>query len=1353
MKKIVTLCAGLLLVFGLTACDENTDLPHPGEEEPDPEVTEPEPETGGDGGDEGDGGETQYVELELIEDEYTLTEGDAPVKLEYNVNPLEADVKVTSSNENTAIVTQDENDEWWITPVLAGYGESTLTVTASYEGYESDIRTTTVTVIEAEVPSVVTGIRFAEESYELTVGESKTFVYGEDVIIEGTGNYSTDFVLSVDTQYASVITIGSDGHTVTASSEVESATLTATATGGDVAGGVQPATTTISATSEVVAPEVTEIKFSAGTYEVDYGGTLDMSNAVTVKGNDTLTDTDFTLSCDTNEYISITDKVISGLKPTSTGITITATANADTSQTATATVTVSDSTNYVSSVSLSATNDTLYFSNSELDDSHPASTELSVSLVGTNGGTPDEDGYTITVNDESVVKYDDDTHTITAVASESHKDRSTTITATSVGLDGYQGNVVTSDPLTITVKYVETLVSSIELTKEEFDLRETETLTVGPNDVSGVDVGVTLCPSEADDKSFTVTPDEKLTVTGPDENDVYTIAAVSGHASEVGTLTIVPTSPKDKNVTAEIKVSILAEDYDYNYVTGLTLTGDAVSLQSGNSENNSFTLGPDGSDIVVGYTLTDPTEETGNKALEVTCESDYIQINANDTTCESFTITALDGANLDSKEPIEYALSITALGSKNQTVVTSYSFSVSRPDEYADDWTVIGDDNLKLDVPASGAPAIETSSLDLTSYLTVSVQNQYGETMDSDVSNGYTITSASGDITYNGTTITAVTGSSSGSATVTITSSDVVTDANKDKTLTITLDAVVYPVETITINGQTADVETVEWGESITPTIVVSPAYVTNNSYSVTSDLTNSEVGTYFTYNNGTFAHNKTHSGSETFTISALDDSGVTATLTITAEPEILEPQSASFDGLADTYEKGTVIYNLDSYLKVNFDEDSHQQGDFVDDTYTVEYTSSNTGVVTIDNDAKTATCVATGTAIITATITPEHDTENPISITTDNGAIINVKLTATEMAINKTEETLTEGDTLDLSVTFGPEGYTVTPDVTWAIESGGESYVSLSETTGDSITVTAESAGTAIVTASADGCTSVSCTVTVNAAPTFESYTLTISLKQSNGTSAFPSPYVDDQLTYHLYVNSAYDAVGTTWGTHELVYDSATDTYSYTYTTLPSSGTYTANIYASTSDTEDWDNFVYVDWFEWSVSGTEIGELTKSVTASNSSFNTWDDIFPELGDEESFYIVFWDNSGVSSWSETLVINCSKECFNGTTQSTATQTKTGDNKIAWYSEAGKLAENESDWFNMSDSNNSSKWMNAGTIEIPSNAQGTPVYCAGGWFSGWSGTYTANQEGSGWQFMPSGTTIAEFVASLTFPSSN
>ena len=144
------------------------------------------------------------------------------------------------------------------------------------------------------------------------------------------------------------------------------------------------------------------------------------------------------------------------------------------------------------------------------------------------------------------------------------------------------------------------------------------------------------------------------------------------------------------------------------------------------------------------------------------------------------------------------------------------------------------------------------------------------------------------------------------------------------------------------------------------------------------------------------------------------------------------------------------------------------------DTTYSknVSWSSSNEAVATV-SAAGTVTAKSAGTAVITATT--ENGKTASCTITVEKKLI-----PITEVYLDKSSATLTEGDTATLTATVLPENTTYSKDVSW---SSNNSEVAAVDANG---TVTAKSVGTTIITATSENGKSASCTITVNKKDTY---------------------------------------------------------------------------------------------------------------------------------------------------------------------------------------------------------------------------------------------------------------------------
>ena len=149
----------------------------------------------------------------------------------------------------------------------------------------------------------------------------------------------------------------------------------------------------------------------------------------------------------------------------------------------------------------------------------------------------------------------------------------------------------------------------------------------------------------------------------------------------------------------------------------------------------------------------------------------------------------------------------------------------------------------------------------------------------------------------------------------------------------------------------------------------------------------------------------------------------------------------------------------------------------------TVTWRSSDTSVATVSNGGDNVgqvTGVAAGEATITLQVGNLMDTCTVI--VTDNGGGTEPEPTVT-IQLSQTSATLQVEETVQLTATVSGADAS---DVAWSVTEG-DSYVSLSETTGATVTVTADAAGSAVVTAAVGG-VSASCVIRVEeaSAPTY---------------------------------------------------------------------------------------------------------------------------------------------------------------------------------------------------------------------------------------------------------------------------
>ena len=141
-------------------------------------------------------------------------------------------------------------------------------------------------------------------------------------------------------------------------------------------------------------------------------------------------------------------------------------------------------------------------------------------------------------------------------------------------------------------------------------------------------------------------------------------------------------------------------------------------------------------------------------------------------------------------------------------------------------------------------------------------------------------------------------------------------------------------------------------------------------------------------------------------------------------------------------------------------------------DSKNVSWSSNNEAVATVDANGN-VTAKRAGTAVITATSTNGKTAGCTVTVSKK-------EIPITEVRLNKSTETLTEGETTTLTATVLPENTTYGKSVKWSSSNVAVATVDLMGK------VTAKSAGTAIITATSENGKTASCTVTVNKKDTY---------------------------------------------------------------------------------------------------------------------------------------------------------------------------------------------------------------------------------------------------------------------------
>ena len=274
------------------------------------------------------------------------------------------------------------------------------------------------------------------------------------------------------------------------------------------------------------------------------------------------------------------------------------------------------------------------------------------------------------------------------------------------------------------------------------------------------------------------------------------------------------------------------------------------------------------------------------------------------------------------------------------------------------------------------------------------------------------------------------------------TASCTITVNKKDTNITIT---------EVRLNKST---ETLKEGDTTTLTATVLPENTTD-SKSVSWRSSNSEVATVDA--NGTVTAKRTG----TAVITATSTNGKTAGCTVTVSRKEIPITEISLDKSSATLTEGETTTLVATVLPEN-----------TTDSKSVSWSSSNSEVAKVDANG-TVTAQRAGTAVITATSTNGKTAGCTVTVSKK-------EIPITEISLDKSSATLTEGETTTLVATVLPENTTYGKSVKWSSSNVAVATVDLMGK------VTAKSAGTAVITATSENGKTASCTVTVNKKDTY---------------------------------------------------------------------------------------------------------------------------------------------------------------------------------------------------------------------------------------------------------------------------
>ena len=293
-----------------------------------------------------------------------------------------------------------------------------------------------------------------------------------------------------------------------------------------------------------------------------------------------------------------------------------------------------------------------------------------------------------------------------------------------------------------------------------------------------------------------------------------------------------------------------------------------------------------------------------------------------------------------------------------------------------------------------------------------------------------------------------VTAKSAGTAVITATSTN-----GKSAGCTVTVEKKQIPVTEVRLSESTVGI--VE-GSTYKLTATVLPENTTD-SKNVSWGSNNEAVATVDA--NGTVTAKR----AGTAVITATSTNGKTAGCTVTVSKKEIPITEVRLNKSTETLTEGETTTLTATVLPENT-------------TYgkSVKWSSSNVAVATVDLMGN-VTAKRAGTAIITAI--SENGKTASCTITVNKK---DTNITITEVRLNKSTETLKEGDTTTLTATVLPENTTDSKSVSWRSSNSEVATVDLMGK------VTAKRAGTAIITATSENGKTASCTVTVNKKDTY---------------------------------------------------------------------------------------------------------------------------------------------------------------------------------------------------------------------------------------------------------------------------
>ena len=579
-------------------------------------------------------------------------------------------------------------------------------------------------------------------------------------------------------------------------------------------------------------------------------------------------------------------------------------------------------------------------------------------------------------------------------------------------------------------------VENISIDKNSATLFEGEILTLFAN----------ITPENATNKNVTWTSSD---------TSVAMVADGKVTALKAGTTTITVTT-EDGGKTAICSITVNAK------VSSISLDKTQVSLTEGDTTTLIATINPSNATnknvgwsssntsvatvsngkvtaVKAGTAIITVTTEDGGKTATCTVtvnENIYpvegISLNQSTTTLyegDSLSLTATISPSNATNKNVSWKSSNTSVATVSNGNVTAVKAGTTTITVTTEDGGKTATCNVTVIAKVAGV-SLDKSSATLLEGETITLT----ATINPSNATNKNVTWSSSNSSVASVSNGVVTALKAGTTTITVTTED----GGKTATCSITVNEKIYPVSGISLNKSTL---TMCENENYTLTATITPSNATNKDVGWSSS--NTSVATV---SNGVIT--ALNVGTTTITATTVDG-GMTASCNITVLAKVT---SVSLDKYEATLCENETI-TLTATISPNHASNKN-----------VTWNSSNTSVASVSNGVVTA--LKAGTTSITV------KTEDGGKTAT---CYVTVIAKVSNISLNKTSASLTEGDTLTLTATITPSNAT-NKNVTWKSSNTSVAKVS------NGVVTALKAGSTTITVTTEDGAKTATCQVTVNA-------------------------------------------------------------------------------------------------------------------------------------------------------------------------------------------------------------------------------------------------------------------------------